>query len=393
MRLIVLTFYFRPDLSAGSFRATPLVGALAALPPPDAPEILVLTTMPNRYRSFREAAAAEETVAGAEVRRFPVRGHASGIVDQILTFGSFALPAFRAARRERCDAVFATSSRLFTAFLGAIVARWRRVPLYLDIRDIFVETIGPLLPAWLRWAAMPVLEAIESFTIRSATRVNLVSEGFRGYFEPKYPGTRFSYFTNGIDDEFLAAPEPMPEPDGRPAVLYAGNIGEGQGLEQIVPELARRAADRFDFVIVGDGGSRPALERAVAGLKNVRLLAPVKRAELSRLYLESTVLFLHLNDLPAFRRVLPSKIFEYAATGKPILAGVAGHAAEFVERNVANAAVFAPCDGDAGARALETLTLQPTDRRGFVERFERRRIAAAMARDIVSSLAPEARPS
>jgi glycosyltransferase involved in cell wall biosynthesis len=394
MRLLFLTFYFRPDLSAGSFRATSLVGALADLPPGDVPEMIVLTTMPNRYKSFREAAADVETVDGALVRRFPVRAHASGIVDQVLTFCSFALPALRAARRERCDAVLATSSRLFTAVLGAVIARWKGVPLYLDIRDIFVETIGPLLSPRIRWAALPLLQAIESFTIRSATHVNLVSEGFRGYFEPKYPDTRFSYFTNGIDDEFLATPAPAvaesaATPVERPVILYAGNIGEGQGLEMIVPELARSVGDRFEIVVVGDGGRRAALERASAGLRNVRILEPVKRAELADLYRRAAVLFLHLNDLPAFRRVLPSKIFEYAATGKPILAGVAGHAAEFVERHVANAAVFAPCDGDGGQHALVRLRLGQTDRRGFIETFGRRRIAALMARDIVDALAAD----
>jgi glycosyltransferase involved in cell wall biosynthesis len=397
MRLLFLTFYFRPDLSAGSFRATSLVGALSELGDGSAPSTTVLTTMPNRYSTFREAAAAVETVAGATVRRFPVRVHASGLLDQVASFLWFAWPALRAARAEPCDAVFATSSRLFTACLGAVVARVKRVPLYLDIRDIFVESIGPLLPRAIRWAAVPVLEAVESFTIRSATRVNLVSEGFRDYFEPRYPNTRFSYFTNGIDDEFIASPGAATLPaegaaagTGRPTVLYAGNIGEGQGLEQIVPGLARRLDGRFDLVVVGDGGRRAALEQAVRGLSNVRVMPPVKRAELAALYRDASVLFLHLNDLDAFRRVLPSKVFEYAATGKPILAGVAGHAAAFVLRHVENAVVFDPCDVDGAVRALERLRLAPIDRHAFVDRFARRRIAALMASDIVDAISTAA---
>jgi hypothetical protein len=48
-----------------------------------------------------------------------------------------------------------------------------------------------------------------------------------------------SCFTNGIDDEFLAAAaegtwSAAPVADGRP-VLYSGNVGEGQGLYRIVP--------------------------------------------------------------------------------------------------------------------------------------------------------------
>jgi glycosyltransferase involved in cell wall biosynthesis len=410
MRLLFLTFYFRPDLSAGSFRATSLVGELAASPGP-IESIEVLSTMPNRYSTFREAAEPLEADGIVRIDRFAVRGHASGLVDQVMTFASYALPALRAARSRRFDAVFATSSRLFTAFLGAVVARTRRVPLYLDIRDIFVESIGPLLPRWIRWAALPVLEAIESFTIRSAAKVNLVSEGFRGYFESKYPQTRFSYFTNGIDDEFLeqpaatqspVAPQSLPASESpvaadhvgrRPTILYAGNIGEGQGLHQILPELARRTADRYDFVVVGDGGTRTQLAAAAQGLTNLKLVPPVKRTELRAMYGQAAVLFLHLNDMPAFRRVLPSKLFEYAATGKPVLAGVAGHAAGFVEREIRNAAVFAPCDVDGAMAALARLRLEPTDRRDFIDRFARKRVAREMSRDIIESLAPGRGPA
>ena len=47
-----------------------------------------------------------------------------------------------------------------------------------------------------------------------------------------------------------------------------------------------------------------------------------------------SILFIHLNAYPAFEKVLPSKIFEYAATGKPILAGVSGYSADFIRNNL-----------------------------------------------------------
>ena len=44
--------------------------------------------------------------------------------------------------------------------------------------------------------------------------------------------------------------------------------------------------------------------------------------ELLNYYNQANILFLHLNSIKAFEKVLPSKIFEYAASNKPILAGV-----------------------------------------------------------------------
>jgi hypothetical protein len=81
--------------------------------------------------------------------------------------------------------------------------------------------------------------------------------------------------------------------------------------------------------------------------------------------------------------VLPSKIFEYAATGKPIWAGVAGHAATFIAAEVSNAAVFAPCNASEAIDKLDSLILQDQPRRDFVVRYARRNIARAMADDIL----------
>ena len=45
-----------------------------------------------------------------------------------------------------------------------------------------------------------IINNIEKFTINAASHVNLVSEGFRDYFDKKYPLKSFTYYTNGIDE-------------------------------------------------------------------------------------------------------------------------------------------------------------------------------------------------
>lgn len=95
------------------------------------------------------------------------------------------------------------------------------------------------------------------------------------------------------------------------------------------------------------------------------------------------MLFLHLNSHAAFKKVLPSKIFEYAASGKPILAGIDGYAATFTRDQLTNAAVFNPCDAEGGVRALSSLRLEETDRTEFIQRYARASIMRAMAADIM----------
>jgi len=386
VRLLVLTFYFPPDLSAGSFRADSLVRALRECAPGEA-EIDVLTTMPNRYASYSEAAEPNESIAGVNVVRCRLPRHRSDILGQSKAFLSYARQVRRYCAGKDYDLVFATSSRLMTAALGASLARATRAPLYLDIRDIFVDTVGDVFPRPIALVLKPILAALESYTMRTAANINLVSRGFEGYFVQRYPRARYSWHTNGIDEEFLL--DVGSTGHARPAsevieLVYAGNMGAGQGLHEIVPGLARALGARAKLILVGDGGRRAQLGRACAGLSNVDIRPPVSRQELLEIYREADVLFLHLGRFAAFQKVLPSKIFEYAALGKPILAGVSGYPAKFLEEEVENCAVFDPGDVAGAIAALGELRLETRPRLAFVNKFRRSNISQSMAREICS---------
>ncbi len=390
MKILILSFYYRPDLSACSFRTTILVDSLRRQMPAGS-QVDVITTLPNRYHSYSADAQESEIDDGVRITRVALPPHKSGILDQARAFIAFTRGASRAAE-PKYDVVFATSSRLMTAVLGAWIARKTHARLYLDLRDIFVDTIADVYTGPIAWSTKPVFHFLERWAVSRADQVNLVSRGFAQYFERQYPAQRFSYYTNGIDDEFLAgAPDAAQEiarveSPRRLTVLYAGNLGEGQGLHAILPALARGMGNNVRFLVVGDGGRKRALELALAaeGITNVELRPPVPRAELVKLYEASDVLFLHLNDYEAFKKVLPSKVFEYAAMGKPVWAGVAGYAAEFIRTEIRNSAVFAPCDVADGVRAFETLALTNTQRPEFLAKYSRASISDAMAAEVLS---------
>lgn len=391
-RICVLSFYFPPDLSAGSFRVAALVEALREVAPAGS-HIEVITTAPNRYHSYAQSAAAREQIDGLAITRIPLPAHRSDMAGQARAFLYFARAARREMKSRQFDVLFATSSRLMTAALGAWAARRQRIPLYLDLRDIFVDTIGDLLPRPVAMLARTPLSWLESWTLRAARRINLVSRGFEEYFRRRHPRASYSWFTNGVDEEFVDAAASMSgarEPGALPLILYAGNLGEGQGLHYVLPGFARALRGRANFEVIGDGGRRPALEQALrdAGVDNVTLRPPVARAQLMDVYRRADVLFLHLGAHQAFEKVLPSKLFEYAALGKPVLAGVAGFAARFTREEIRNAAVFTPCDVAGAVRAFESLSLQLTPRPEFVERHRRTRIARDLARDILAIIPP-----
>jgi len=387
LKLLILSFYYHPDLSAGSFRTTALVNALLEDLPAHA-HIELITTLPNRYSSFSSEAPELEEHPRLTIRRIALPSHKSGMLDQAKAFLVYANEVHRLTREARYDLIYATSSRLMTASLGAFISRRHKTPLYLDIRDIFVDTIKDVLPKKKTWLLKPVFSLLEGMTIRTAKKVNLVSAGFLPYFKASYPDQSYSTFTNGIDDEFLKA-QPEEEKPNAPRiwqVVYAGNMGEGQGLHNVIPKLAKHFEGKLNFRLIGDGGRLEALKESLRseGCTNVELLNPVKRNELIQVYQSADVLFLHLNDYDAFRKVLPSKVFEYAALGKPVWAGVSGYAADFICENIGNAAVFAPCDVEAAVSAFDKLKMSTGPRSDFVKNFSRVNIMSNMSKEILS---------
>ena len=384
-------------MSAGSFRAVSLVRALIATYGQNI-EIEVITTQPNRYFGYEGEVEFEESGKPLKIHRIKVPQHKSAIFDQIRSFIFFAYQALKIIKSQRYDIVFSTSSRLMTATLGAAISKWKKVPLYLDIRDIFLDTIKNVIPKVIAIFVIPVISLIEYFTIMSADHINLVSPGFGDYFRDKYPTKSFSYFMNGIDEEFLHAKSPLEKNfyssrhlNEPLKILYAGNIGDGQGLHKIIPLLAKTLGERANIRLIGGGGRIKELQCKLnlMCVNNVVLLPPVARMNLMREYQEADILFLHLNSYDAFKKVLPSKIFEYAALGKPILAGVSGYAADFLSQEVLNSAVFIPCDVNGAIKALDRLMIKTTNRDKFIAKYSRINIMNLLVQDISNRLERE----
>ena len=386
-RILYLTYFYEPDLSAGSFRNTSLSGELARQLKSTA-EIDVITTVPNRYRSFNEDAVRYERRENISITRIKVSRFNAGMFGQILTYLRYYFAVLYFIRDTKYDLVFASSSRLFTGYLGSYVAKRRGVPFYLDIRDIFYESIRDVLGRNpLKYVLLPFIRITEKVTIRRAVHVNLISEGFVPYLEQFNP-KRISCFTNGIDDQFLDLNLPERTPQERKVVLYAGNIGEGQGLHKFIPQLAKELGPSYEFRIIGDGGAKVHLINTINSLKttNVVLFPPISRQKLLLQYAEADFNIIHLNNCEAFKRVLPSKIFELAALNRPIIAGVAGYAHQFIKENIENIILVDPGDIHACAKLLGKYEYKNTNRQQFKKKFSRKEIDSRMAASIIKYL-------
>lgn len=386
MRVLVLSFYYPPDIGPGSLRAKSIVDSLFQEGPSNL-NIDVITTMPNRYHSLNVLAPKYEKTSKFCINRIYLPKHYNGMFDQAKAFLLFSFAVRKLISKKKWDIVIATSSRLMTACLGVYIAKQKNSKIYLDIRDLFTDTINDILKNNFLKILMPFFYMIEKWTFKSADKINVVSESFLDHISKIVPNLTPSTYSNGVDMAFLKNDFVVKKVKSKPLILYAGNIGDGQGLHKIIPDAVSKLKG-IQFRLIGDGSAKDLLvgNNLLKLQNNIEILAPVLREELINEYREADVLFLHLNNYKAFDKVLPSKIFEYAATGKPILAGVSGYAAKFLKDQIKGIEVFNPCDVKSMKIGLEKLLNGPKiiDRKDFCLRYSRKEIMKKLAQDILS---------
>lgn len=388
-KILFLTFYFNPDLCAGSFRSTALVEELKKLNV----DIHVITTKPNRYKNHKVEAPNQELYNNVHINRIDVGKHDSGIFDQIFSFFRFYVGAKKLIKDHNYDLIFATTSRLFTGYLAARISNQKNIDLYLDVRDIFSDTVNSLFNSWIYIFIRVIIDFIEKYTFNSAKIINIVSPGFKNYFNKNYKQKPLTFFTNGIDEVFInrfkeESQDVSKSLNKKLSILYAGNIGSGQDLHKIIPIISKKLVDEVEFKIIGGGGKKQKLidEVNAQGCTNIEITDPIPQDQLAAEYMKADILFLNLAKKAAFEKVIPSKLFEYAATGKPIWAGLSGFPADFALSEIDNCTVFKAADPESAIIEFRKLKIRDTKREKFIKQYSRKHIIKSMSENIISCI-------
>ncbi|HOX25952.1 MAG TPA: glycosyltransferase [Candidatus Krumholzibacteria bacterium] len=266
----------------------------------------------------------------------------------------------RLARELGVDVVVVTAPPWSSLLGAASLARRARRPLVIDFRDPWTEIDRGPMSAWRsRWERRAERQVCAQAAVAISTS-DTYSANLRARC-PGVPADRFVTLHNGFDEEaFAAAPDPGVAPTGLTVVhlgsLYARRqpFAALAGMRRWLDTHPERAA-QFRLVFVGtpDGATR----RAVAdnGLEPVcEMTGHVPHAEAIARCRAADLLLLAMGDTtltPA--GWLPSKLFEYLAIHRPVLAHTVEGEAAGLLRAAGAAAVVAGCDPAAFADALE----------------------------------------
>lgn len=312
-------------------------------------KVTVITCAPNFpkgrvYDGYRNRLWQIDTMEGVRVIRvWSYIAANEGFVKRILDYQSFMLTSTIASLFVRgVDVVVGTSPQFFTACAAWMVGALKRIPFVFELRDIWPESIKAV-GAMGDSAVMRLLEKMELFLYRKAALIVSVTHAFKDkLIERGIDGAKIEVVTNGVD---MSRFKPMPKDrellqqlrlEGKFVGGYVGTHGLAHHLETILDAAEIFAAvpggERFQFILLGDGARKIALQKEAArrGLSNVIFVDSVSKDQVARYWSLLDVSIIHLKKTDLFTSVIPSKIFECMGMGLPVLHGVEGESADIV---------------------------------------------------------------
>ncbi|MGE5145537.1 MAG: glycosyltransferase, partial [Candidatus Eiseniibacteriota bacterium] len=320
---LFITQFYRPELIGSGPFCADLADCLAE----NGHKVEVLTNLPHYpgraiFPGYADRAGTRETAGGVTVRRLATRvPQGAGARERLMSEAYFLMRGGRALAMggvKRRPLVLSLCPSIFAALLGNLARApgGRHIVIVHDIQSGLARGLGMLggsLPA--------ALQRLERFVLNRADLVVVLSDKMRDHLRAVGVTAPIEIFPIWVDVDAI---HPLPvNGKERPTVVYSGNFGRKQGLDQILDLATLLQETRPDISIVlrgrGSQAEHLAAEVAARQLGNVRIADLVPPERLNAGLAEGDI---HLvpQDPEAADFAVPSKIYNIMAAGRPFIA-------------------------------------------------------------------------
>jgi glycosyltransferase involved in cell wall biosynthesis len=368
LSVLITSSYYWPE-GAGT---APYLTGLAEYLSSRRHEVIVATTFAH-YPDWRSSAngrfMCSEVRAGVTVRRRAhfVPRHQSAAQRALYEATLLASGLTALGLRRRPDVVIGTCPSLAAGMLARIAANAYRVPYGLIFQDLMGlaarqsgVTGGDRVASTVRRAELAIATRAEG--------VAIIAEGFRAYFEAGGVKPeriiRLRNWTRRVDPQETREETRMRLgwPPDELVCLHGGNMGQKQGLGNLLDAAALLDGERIRIVLAGDGNDRAQLQadarrRRLANVQFMPMQGPGRWEEL----MQASDILLVNQRVSVADMSLPSKLTSYFAAGRPVVAAVSPDSETAHEIGAAKAGYVVPPEEPAALRdVLRSLMGDPS---------------------------------
>lgn len=394
-RILYLSPYFWPE----EIGSAPYCTELAVWLREQGHDVRVVAFRPHypraeQFRAWADGSHDNDSLDGILIDRVPVtdRGH-GGFRDRLRNDLSFLWHVGRRALRgefRKTDVVVAfvpCTLALYGALIVRLLTGARIVAVIHDIESGLAGSLGLVTNP----AALFVLRLVERVGFNRADQVIVLTEGMKQ--EILDIGCRRPISVLPI---WASLPPSGPVPmNGAAVVMYSGNFGKKQNLDQLIPLIKRLSDEKNSIRVVlrGDGSERERiktqLEKAQVANTDFLPLAPAEQLMDS---LQSAHIHLVPQALNVANYALPSKLFSIMSAGRPFVSiAEEGSPLHELTRQSGAGICVQPGDEEALYRAvvdlsgdIERQTRMGESGRRFVDQFMNKQTILRRYDDLIS---------
>lgn len=268
------------------------------------------------------------------------------------------------------DFVLTTTPPISTGAPGLLAAGLGK-PWVVDVRDLWIDASISLGYLGKGSLIERVSRRFQRFVLHTADRIMVTTELLGESLQDTYGeslGGKILLVPNGVDvDRFQPPPdrEKWAEPgvgrvaesdtvsSGAPGsetgvvtepysgrsgqtIIYTGNLGSAQDLKSCIRAMSRLSTENVTLRLVGSGDMETELRELVDALDvgdQVEFAGVVPREEVPGLLREATIGIAPLRDTANLAYAMPTKVYEYMASGLPTVVTGRGEIKQFIEQS------------------------------------------------------------
>jgi len=343
MHIGLLTQWFDPEPGPAA-----LPGVLAWGLQRRGHSVQVLTGYPN-YPSgdlaagYRMRRRMDETLGDVAVRRVALYpNHGTSAVGRFANYSSFGASALASGldALRHLDALWVNYSPITIAWPMWAARYGMRIPAVAHVLDLWPDTLlaGGFVDGRGYSIAKKLLDRWCGAMYRAADSVAYISPGVGDVLQKRgVPADKLAYVPMWADEtifrpsdidmraELGLAPDAI-------VLLYAGALGEAQGLDALVDACARVTDPRFVCLIAGSGTAEVDLRERAArvGANAVRFLGRIPQSRMTELMATGDFNYVGLRPHALSAITMPSKTQAAMASGRALLVAADGDLAQVV---------------------------------------------------------------
>jgi len=337
VKILIITQYFYPE----NFKSNDLAFELKNR----GHDVTVLTGLPNYpegelFEGYGVFKNRKQVINGVKIIRSLLlpRGKGGGL-RLFINYYSFAffasLKAFFLGLNNSFDALIVHEPSPITQYYPALLINkiWK-TPVYFWVMDLWPESLSIAGGVKNKFVLNYYTKVIKKF-YKNSEKILITSKGFRKAINEKGNfDNKIVYFPNWAEDAISDGNKDFPIPllpEGF-KVMFAGNIGEAQDLDNIM-RAALHLSDKkhIQFILVGDGRKMSFVKEFVEQNNlndTVHIMGRFPVESMSSFFDKADVMLVTLKDDPIFNLTVPAKLQAYMSASKPIVAMLNGEGSE-----------------------------------------------------------------